>query len=234
MPDLLKLKSELRKLASVKRAEASRWFFKTGPGEYGEGDKFLGVNNPGMRQVAKKFPGLPLADLHKLLESAWHEERQTSLFILVHQYEKGDEAARRQIYKFYLAHSKRINNWDLVDLSAHKIVGEYLLDKPRNILYRLAKSKNLWQRRIAIISTAAFIRRGDFSETLKISKILLKDEHDLIHKAVGWMLREVGKRDRLLLEKFLHLHHKIMPRVMLRYAIEKFNWAERHKYLKKA
>jgi len=233
MSSLPQLKSELKKLASAKRAEASRWFFKTGPGEYGAGDKFLGVINPDMRQVAKEFYNLPLADLDKLLASAWHEERQTALFILVHQYEKGEEEARRKIYKFYLAHAKRINNWDLVDLSAHKIVGEHLAGKDRDILYKLVRSKNLWERRIAIISTAAFIRRNDFSDTLEIARILLRDKHDLIHKAVGWMLREAGKRDREVLEEFLRKYHKNMPRTMLRYSIEKLSGKKRKLYLKK-
>lgn len=233
MASLKQLKNELKKSASPERAKSSAWFFKTGPGDYGEGDKFLGVNNPDMRKIAKRFSGLSPADLEKLLTSAWHEERQTALFVLVRQYEKGDEERRREIYKFYLSHTDRINNWDLVDLSVHKIVGDYLIDKPRKILYRLAKSKNLWERRIAIISTFAFIRKNDFNDTLKISEILLRDEHDLIHKAVGWMLREVGKRDRAVLEKFLSRHGKIMPRTMLRYAIEKFSEEERRRYLAK-
>lgn len=233
MSSLLQLKSELKKLASLKRAKVSLWFFKIGPGEYGEGDRFLGVNNPGMRKIAKQFPDLPLVELKKLLASAWHEERQTALFVLVGQYERGDEKSRRAIYKFYLAHTDRINNWDLVDLSAHKIVGEYLVRKDRDILYKLARSKNLWGRRIAIISTAAFIRRNDFSDTLKIAKILLRDEHDLIHKAVGWMLREVGKRDQAILENFLRKHYKTMPRTMLRYAIEKLSQNKRKLYLNK-
>ena len=167
------------------------------------------------------------------MASAWHEERQTALFILVHQYEKGEEEARRKIYKFYLAHAKRINNWDLVDLSAHKIVGEHLAGKDRDILYKLVRSKNLWERRIAIISTAAFIRRNDFSDTLEIARILLRDKHDLIHKAVGWMLREAGKRDREVLEEFLRKYHKNMPRTMLRYSIEKLSGKKRKLYLKK-
>lgn len=232
MSKLKKLKNELRKKANTKRAEVSRWFFKTGPGDYGEGDKFLGVKNSDLRKIAKKFSTLSFPELEKLLESVWHEERQTALFILVRQFERGDEEARQAIYKFYLVHAKRINNWDLVDCSAHKIVGAYLADRNKSILYKLAGSKNLWEKRIAIISTLAFIREGRFNDTLKIAEILLNDKHDLIHKAVGWMLREVGKRDQTVLENFLRRHHKIMPRVMLRYAIEKFSRAKRKFYLK--
>ncbi|MDD4900736.1 MAG: DNA alkylation repair protein [Patescibacteria group bacterium] len=231
MGNLKRLKSELKRLSSPERAKVSRWFFKTGDGEYGAGDKFIGVNNPGMRKIAKQFAETSLLDLEKLLASGIHEERQTALFILVRQFERGDIKTRRAVYDFYLKNTRNINNWDLVDLSAYKIIGEYLADKDRSVLYQLAKSKNLWERRIAMISTLAFIRQRQFSDTLKIAEILLHDEHDLIHKAAGWMLREAGKRDQAVLEKFLRKHHKTMPRTMLRYAIEKFSEDKRKGYL---
>lgn len=232
MNNLKELKNELKKLANRKQAAISAGFFKTGPGEYGEGDKFIGVNNQGMRRIAKLFTGIALPELEKLLESKIHEERQTALFILVRQYERGDKARRKIIYNFYLSHSQRINNWDLVDLSAYKIIGDYLSDKSRAVLCKLARSKSLWEKRIAVVSTFAFIRKNEFRDTLRIAEILLNDEHDLIHKAVGWMLREIGKRDRAVLENFLRRHGKTMPRTMLRYAIEKFSSVKRKYYLK--
>ena len=246
MNRLKQLQEELRKLADIKRAQGSLRFFKTAKGQYGAGDKFIGVNNAGMRKIAKRFYGLPFPDLAKLLKSEIHEERQTPLFILVKQYAGANNKNKKKLVEFYLKNAKQINNWDLVDLSCHYILGDYLLHncppskggagevcKPRQILYRLAGSKNLWEKRIAIISTYAFIRNKEFSHTLKIAEILLHDEHDLIHKAVGWMLREAGKRDQTVLEQFLNKHYKIMPRTMLRYAIEKLSEGKRKYYLKK-
>lgn len=232
MPNLVKLKKELKKFSSAKKTKASQWFFKTGKGQYGEGDVFWGIKVPDQRKVSRKFAGLSLQDIHKLLQSKVHEHRLTALFILVLQYKKADKKTKQKIYDFYLKSTRNINNWDLVDSSASYIVGNYLLDKPRNILYRLAKSKSLWERRISIIATAEFINHNQFEDTLKIAQLLLKDRHDLIHKAVGWMLREVGKRDLNTELRFLDQHYNAMPRTMLRYAIEKFSETKRKHYLK--
>lgn len=232
MENLSGLKKELKSKADPKRAEVSKWFFKTGPGEYGEGDIFLGVTVPETRKTAQKFKDIKFSEIKKLLISGIHEERLVALLILVNNFKKGSDGEREKIFKFYLANTKKVNNWDLVDLSAHKIVGAYLLDKSRSILYKLARSRNLWEKRISIISTFAFIGRDDFKDTLKISEILLNDKHDLIHKAVGWALREVGKKDLKSEENFLKKHYKKMPRTMLRYAIEKFPEKKRKDYLK--
>jgi len=229
---LVAIKKELKSQASKKRAKLLQGFFKTGPGEYGEGDIFLGVTVPQTRKIAKKYGNLGFSDTKKLLKSKIHEERLAALLILVDNFKKGSGGKREQIYKFYLDSTKYINNWDLVDLTAHKIVGEYLQKREKKILERLSKSKNLWERRISIISTAAFIGRGEFRDALEISSFLLNDKHDLIHKAVGWMLREIGKRDLEAEEKFLKKHYKKMPRTMLRYAIEKFPKSKRKAYLK--
>lgn len=226
------VKKELRKLGSPAKAKSSAWFFKTGKGEYGYGDKFLGVTVPEQRKVAKKFKSLELVEIKKLLQSKFHEHRFTALEILVMKYESGHGKEKEQIYKFYFRNTQYINNWDLVDTSARYIVGEYLLGKSKAVLYKLVKSKNLWERRIAIIATHHFISQGQFTDTFKISEILMSDAHDLIHKAVGWMLREVGKKDVKALEWFLKRHYKTMPRTMLRYAIERFAPSVRKKYLK--
>lgn len=229
---LLALKKELKSKASSKRAKALQWFFKTGPGEYGEGDIFLGVQVGGSREVAKKYRTLLLGDVRKLLHSKIHEERTVALLILIHQFQDGDDKEKKKIFNFYLKNTKHINNWDLVDVSAHRIIGEYLAGKPKKILSKLAKSKNLWERRIAIIATFYFIGNNQFEQTLKISKMLLRDEHDLIHKAVGWGLREIGKKNLGVEEKFLKKYYKKMPRTMLRYAIERFPEKKRQAYLK--
>ncbi len=232
MPNQIKqLKNDLNKLADKNQAVILAGFFKTGKGQYGEGDIFLGIKVPAQRMVAKKYADLALTDIQQLLNSKIHEQRLIALLILLKQYSESNEANKKKLVGFYLKNIKNINNWDLVDLSCHYILGDYLLDKPRQVLYKLAGSKNLWERRIAIISTFAFIRNKEFSDTLKIAEILLPDKHDLIHKAAGWMLREVGKRDQAILEKFLRKHHKTMPRTMLRYAIEKFSEAKRMKFL---
>ncbi|MEK7138349.1 MAG: DNA alkylation repair protein [Patescibacteria group bacterium] len=226
------LKKEIKKLSSPERAKNSAWFFKTGKGEYGEGDVFVGLTVPLCRKLAQKYSDLELIEIEKLLKSKIHEERLIALLILVHNYQSGTDVEKLKIYRFYIKFAKFVNNWDLVDLSAHKIVGAYLSGKSKTILYKLARSKNLWEKRIAIISTAWFINNHQFSDTLKISKILLKDRHDLIHKAVGWMLREVGKKEQKIEEKFLLKHYKDMPRTMLRYAIERFPESQRLKYLR--
>lgn len=222
---------DLKKLGTEKRAEASKWFFKTQKGQYGYGDIFWGVSVPDQRKIAKKYQNLSLPQISLLLRNRVHECRLTGLFILVLQFKKSDDVVKDKIAKFYLKHKNYINNWDLVDSSSLYILGENLLNKNRNVLYKLAKSKNLWHRRIAIISTFAFIRQNQFRDTLEISKILLNDNHDLIHKAVGWALREVGKKDIEKEEEFLQKYAKVMPRTMLRYAIEKFPEPKRKMYL---
>ncbi|MCA9485626.1 MAG: DNA alkylation repair protein [Nanoarchaeota archaeon] len=230
MSQLPKLKKELRNLANPKKAKILQGFFKTDPGQYGEGDVFMGITVPRSREIARKYHDLSFNDLDELLKSKIHEERLIALLILVHVYKTKD--TRKEIVNYYLKNTRYVNNWDLVDLTADKILGNYLLDKDRKILYDLAKSKSLWEKRIAIISTFQFIRNNDFKDTLKISEILLQDSHDLMHKAVGWMLREVGKKDLSVLENFLKKHYKTMSRTTLRYAIEKFPEVKRQKYLK--
>lgn len=222
---LKELKKEIQELGSPERAEHSQRFFKTGPGEYGEGDVFLGLTVPEQRKIAGKY-NLSFEEIQELLDSEIHEHRLIGLFILTRN--KNKEGA----FRFYLKNTKRINNWDLVDCSAHKIVGAFLLDKDRKILYDLARSDNLWEKRISIISTFAFIDKHEFDDSLAIAEILLNDSHDLIHKAVGWVLREIGKKDLAVEEKFLKKHYKNMPRTMLRYAIERFEEKKRQKYLK--
>jgi len=225
---LSRFKKELKIKANSKKAKILQRFFKTGPGEYGEGDIFLGIVSSDIKEIAKKYNKLNTKEILKLLHSKIHEERVAALRIMIDKFQKGEQ---KKIYNLYLENTKYINNWDLVDLSAHKIIGEYLLNKPKSILYKLAKSKNIWERRISIISTFTFIRNNEFSETLKIARLLLKDKHDLIHKAVGWMLREVGKRDLNIEEEFLKKYYKKMPRTMLRYAIERFPEKKRKYYL---
>jgi 3-methyladenine DNA glycosylase AlkD len=232
MPELENLKKDLGKLADLKKVKILRNFFKTGIGEYGEGDIFIGVTVPKSRIVARKYKNLSLKDVKKLLHSKIHEERLVSILLLVEKYKQASDSERNEIVKYYLENAKYVNNWDLVDLSAPKILGIFLLEKKdRSVLYKLCNSDNLWEKRISIISTYEFIRKGQFEDTLKISEILLKDKHDLIQKAVGWMLRELGKRDMKLEETFLVRHHKEIPRTTLRYAIEKFPEAKRKMYL---
>lgn len=229
---LTEIRKEIKKQANPKQAVILQRFFKTGKGEYGEGDIFYGIKVPVQRIIAKKFNDLSLEDLKVLVNSKVHEERLIAAFILIDQYKKGDEKKRKIVFDFYLKNRKGINNWDLVDLSAPKIVGMHLIDKEKDLLYKFAVSKDLWEKRIAIISTQTFIREHFFEDTLNISEIILQDKHDLIHKAVGWMLREVGNRDMETEEEFLKKHYKKMPRTMLRYAIEKFPEQKRLKYLK--
>lgn len=225
------LQKELLSLKDPKKAKSCQRFFKTGKGEYGEGDIFLGITTPVLRGVLKKYFSLPLTDLQRLLESEIHECRAAALVILRKKYYKADEAEKKELVEFYLRNTEKINNWDLVDISAGDILGDYFLSKDKSILYKLARSKNLWARRIAIISTVGFIRQNQFGDTLKIAKILLNDKHDLIHKAVGWMLREVGKRDLKTEEDFLKKHFRKMPRTMLRYTIEKLPSEKRKFFL---
>jgi 3-methyladenine DNA glycosylase AlkD len=225
------LQAELRRIARPAVAKTSAWYFKTGPGEYGEGDQFIGVKVPDVRRVARGFRELPLSEVTRLLESPVHEDRLAALVLMVAQFERGDEAARKAVFDQYLASTSRINNWDLVDVSAPQIVGGYLADRNRRLLRKLAKSTILWERRIAILATQHFIRQGDFGDTLAIAEMLLADKHDLIHKATGWMLREVGKRDEAVLCGFLNQFGDSMPRTMLRYAIERLSEAERRRYM---
>lgn len=223
---------DLKKAYNVDNIKKYSRFFKTGKGEYGEGDIFWGISIPEQRSIAKKHLSLSLNEIQKLLKSKVHEQRLTGLLVLVEQFKKSNDDQKKAIYSFYLDNIAQINNWDLVDLSAYHIIGNYILDKDKSILYQLAKSKIIWERRVAIISTWIFIRNNQFQDSLKISKMLLNDNHDLIHKAVGWMLREVGKRDLKTLELFLKEHYRKMPRTMLRYSIEKFPEQLRQSYLK--
>jgi len=230
---LNRLKKDLQKQADPYRAKVLLRFFKTGKGEYGEGDRFFGIPVPEQRQIAKKYKTLSLQDLQELISSRIHEHRLVALLILILQYARAHEQGKRDIVKFYLDNTRHINNWDLVDLSAEKILGSFLLGNDREILYRLAESPNLWERRIAVMSTFAFIRQGQFEDTFRLAEMLLRDPHDLIHKAVGWMLREIGKRDQGSEERFLQEHSQTMPRTMLRYAIERFEQEKRTSYLGK-
>lgn len=223
---------ELKKYADSEKAAFFPRFFRTGKGEYGEGDKFIGVTVPKLRKTALKFKNIELSELKKLLLSKIHEHRLISLFILVNKYENGDEKTRKTLVDFYLDNLDGVNNWDLVDSSAHKILGPWLQDKDRGILYGFAESGNLWKERIAIITTYRFIKNNDLDDTFRLSEILLIHEHDLIHKAVGWMLREAGKIDEKRLVKFLKKHYNNIPRTTLRYAIEKFDKETRKKMLK--
>ncbi len=232
MTNLQLIKKDIKKLANKEKKAIYQKFFKTGRGEYGEGDIFLGLTTPQSKEITKKYANLTLKDLQELLNSKIHEHRSIALGILVNQYAKADEKKKMSVFKFYMKNYNNINNWDLVDLTAYKIAGFYLLDKNKKILYDFAKSNHLWKKRIAMISCFQFIRHNEFVDTLKIARILLHDKHDLIHKAVGWMLREVGKRDQPLEERYLKKYYKVMPRTMLRYAIERFEEKKRQRYLK--
>ena len=230
--NISKLRACLNQLASPADAKFLQRFFKTGPGEYGAGDKFIGIRVPMTRRLAKEFAALPRREVVALLQSPVHEKRLLALIILVNAYQRGDDAEREEIYALYLAQLDRVNNWDLVDSSAPYIVGPHLLNRSRKILFRLARSKNLWHRRVAMLAMFYFIRQNDFADALRLAELLRDDEHDLMHKAVGWMLREIGKRDVAVLRKFLQQHAALMPRTMLRYAIEKLSEHERQRYLR--
>ena len=231
---LEKIIDELQEKANPEKAKILSGFFKTGKGEYGEGDVFLGIVVPEQRKIAGRYSELSLRDLKSLLSGRPHEHRLVALFILVLRYKKSDVASKKEIYDFYLKRIRHINNWDLVDLSAPNIIGDYLLTRDRSILYDLAGAEDLWQKRIAVMSTFTFIKNNQLEDTFRIAELLIQDRHDLIHKAVGWMLREVGKRDRNAEEDFLKKHYQVMPRTMLRYAIEKFNEEDRKFYLRKS
>jgi 3-methyladenine DNA glycosylase AlkD len=230
-PGLAALKRRLRSLANPAHAKTAQWFFKTGPGEYGEGDQFLGVRVPVLRGLVREFAALDFASVTTLLQSPWHEERLLAVLLLVRQYDRGAPAERTAIFRLYLRSLRYINNWDIVDSSAPQIVGRHLDGRGRATLVRLAKARLLWSRRVAMMATFHTIRQGDCADALAIATLLLNDDHNLIHKASGWMLREVGQRDRALLERFLDRHASTMPRTMLRYAVEKLPPARRRTYL---
>ncbi|MDD2487632.1 MAG: DNA alkylation repair protein [Candidatus Gracilibacteria bacterium] len=230
---LKNLKEEILLLKDISKAKILSGFFKTGIGEYGYGDVFFGLNVPQERNIAKKYSLLGYDSLKELISSPIHDERMIAVFILLEKLKKASSTEKKTIFDFYIENMEFINNWDLVDLSAPKIVGEFLYDKDRKLLYDLAASENLWEKRIAIISTFCFIRNEDFKDTIDITKILMNDPHDLIHKACGWMLREIGKRNISVLRGFLDVHKNHMPRTMLRYSIEKMDEDERKRYMKK-
>ncbi len=226
------IRKRLLDLEDKEKAKTLQRFFKTGPGEYGEGDIFLGVMVPQLRKLSKEYGELDLGEVEALLKSSVHEERLLALLILIRKYIRGDEAEKKKIYGLYLKSTRWINNWDLVDLSAPNIVGDFLMNRNRKPLYRLAQSSVLWERRVAILATFQFIKSHQFDDTLRIGEILISDQEDLIHKAVGWMLREVGKRDPAAEESFLRAQYRQMPRIMLRYAIERFPAAKRELFMK--
>ena len=228
---ITRLKKKLKSLANSKRAEHSASYLQTKNEGYGEGDRFLGIIVPNLRKVTKQFRTLTLPELEELLQNP-HEYRLTSLFIIIDQFQCGDEKKQKRLIELYKRNLRFVNNWDLVDISAPNLFGIYLQNRSKKILYNYTKSPDLWRRRVGIMSTFGFIRQGEYKDTLAIAKILVNDEHDLIHKAVGWMLREIGKRDKEVLITFLDKHHKKMPRTMLRYSIEKFNKKERTHYMK--
>jgi len=225
---------QIKKLANPAKAKILTKFFKTEPGQYGAGDKFLGLTVPQTRKIANQFDNLPINQISTLIHSPFHEIRLATLLILIKQFEKSAPKNQKNIYHFYLKNIRSINNWDLIDLSAPKIIGAYIFKhtNKKSTLIQLAKSKNLWEKRIAMLATYTFIKNNQFTLTLKLAKILISDDHDLIHKAVGWMLREVGNRNQKVEETFLKKNYKKMPRTMLRYAIEKFPPPLRHLYLK--
>lgn len=228
------LKEHLFSLADAEKAKILSGFFKTGPGEYGEGDVFIGVSVPMIRSLVKQYKNeILLSDAELLLGDAVHECRLLGLLLMVALFGKADAAGKKEIFESYLSHTQAINNWDLVDLTAYRIVGTYLMDKERSLLYSLSESRNLWEQRISIVSTWIYIRKGEFGDTLRLADILLQHKHDLIQKAVGWMLREIGKRDKKVLIDFLEPRYRNMPRTMLRYAIEKFSPEERAYFMKK-
>lgn len=228
-----RIRADLTKLGNPEKAKILSRFFKTGRGEYGEGDVFLGITVPEQRKIAARYQDATLEELHELIAERFHEHRLVALIILTAKYRKADTPGKIACVDFYLGHLPFINNWDLIDLSADKILGDHLMDRDKSILYRLAKSESLWERRIAMMSTFHFIRKNRFDDALKIAGILLHDRHDLIHKAVGWMLREIGKRDQSAEEDFLRKYYQSMPRTMLRYAIERFDEEKRLYYLQK-
>jgi len=230
-PRLTELRRELAAAADPERARNLARFFKTAKGQYGEGDRFIGITVPALRRIARRYRNLPLDEIAKLLASRTHEHRSTALEILVDQYESGDADSKQSIFDFYLRNTRNVNNWGLVDASAPYILGEHLRSRPRDTLYKLSKSRNVWERRMAMVATMSFFRAGDLDDAFAIAALLLNDRHDLIHKAVGWMLREAGKRSTAALLKFLKQNYRAMPRTSLRYAIERLPEAQRNRVL---
>lgn len=229
-----KIKQRLLAFGNTEKAEHSRYFFKTGKGQYGEGDKFIGCTVPETRGVAGTCKETSFAELEKLLNDEFHECRLCALIILSGQFQRASELKRGEIVDFYLSHTHRVNNWDLVDLSCCQIIGEWLKERQdRTLLYTLAQSGLLWEQRIAVVSTMAFIRNNDFTDTLRLCELFLTHTHDLIHKACGWMLREAGKRDEMILTGFLDRYYSVMPRTMLRYSIERLSPAQKSKYMQR-
>ncbi len=224
-------RKEIRALIEPDYIEQTKYFFKTGKGEYSEHDVFLGIRVPKLRNLSKRYKEISIAEIEKILQSKYHEERLCALFLLTHYFENGNDKERINIYKLYLNNTQHINNWDLVDVSAYKVIGAHLFERSRKPLYKLAKSKSLWERRISIVSTYYFIKRNQFDDTLALAELLLNDEEDLMHKAVGWMLRELGKNNINVEKKFLKTNYKNIPRTTLRYAIERFSEEERKKFL---
>jgi 3-methyladenine DNA glycosylase AlkD len=231
-PGVNQIRAELKKLADAVVAQGSRRFFKSGPGEYGAGDRFLGIRVPQLRRLVPQFQEASLATVASLLKSPWHEERLLALLLLVRKHERGNAAERARVAKLYLSRRRYVNNWDLVDSSAHLILGPQLRRQDRGLLDRFARSRNLWERRIAMLTTFCYIRQREYADALRIARLLVNDSEDLIHKAVGWMLREIGNRDPAVERAFLDAHAPRMPRTMLRYAIGKFPADERARYLK--
>lgn len=223
--------AELLAMRDPARAELQKRYFKTGPGQYGEGDEFLGIGVPVLRKRSRALRAIALSEVLELLYSPYHEARLLAVLAMVEQYQRGNQESRQHVYDLYLENAQRINNWDLVDSSAEHIIGAHLLGRDRKVLKKLARSKSIWERRIAVLSTFHFIRNGEFQDSLELAEFLIDDREDLVHKAVGWMLREVGRRDRQELDEFLSLHYERMPRTMLRYAIEKHEPGERRRYL---
>ncbi len=228
-----KIQREFKALSDPQKAQGYQRFFKTGPGQYAEGDQFLGLTTPKVRELVKKHRDLSFTELKPFIHSPWHEHRSFAFSVLALQFQKADEKTRTKIFEFYLKQKKFLNNWDLIDGTTPQIVGAFLIDKDRRLLTKFARSESLWERRIAVLATFHFIRQNDLKDIFKLAKILLKDEEDLIHKAVGWMLREAGKRDLKKLRAFLDEFSKQMPRTMLRYSIEKLSPKERKKYMQK-
>lgn len=228
----MSVKEKLRKLADPARAKVSQSFFKTGKGEYGEGDVFWGIKVPDIRVIAKESKDVSLEEINSLLHDKVHECRMCALLILIEKYKRASVEEKEAIVKFYLENKSRVNNWDLVDGSAPYILGDYLLSHDRAILYIFSGFEDVWTRRIAIVATQTFIRNNEFEDTLKLSELLMQEKHDLMHKACGWMLREVGKRDERVLVRFLEKHAKRMPRTMLRYAIERLDKVQRARFMK--
>jgi 3-methyladenine DNA glycosylase AlkD len=230
-PTAASIRRQLRAAADPSRVPVLQRFFRTGKGEYAEGDRFIGVTMPRIRVICRECRGAPMSEMEQLLESPVHEERMTALLLFVDAFTRGDDERKREIYDFYLANTHRVNNWDLVDSSAPQIVGAWLRDRSKAPLTKLAKSKLLWERRIAMVATQDFIRQRQLDETFRIADLLIEDRHDLIHKASGWMLREAGKRDETALRAYLDRQHTRMPRTMLRYAIERLPERDRRAYL---